>query len=101
VLAAAPSPAGPWKAVLDIAGGSLPFGIEIAPSRGGWQGKLCNGTRCERFSAVRVEGDSLVLEIDDYDAVVKAALRGDSLVGYYHNVGSNGPSQHRLETSGR
>ena len=90
-LAAVPSPAGPWKAVLDLAGGSLPFVIEIAPSRGGWEGKLCNGSRCERFTAVRMDGDSLVLEITDYDAVVKAALRGDSLVGYYHNVGSNGP----------
>jgi thiol-disulfide isomerase/thioredoxin len=90
-LAAVPSPAGPWKAVLDLAGGSLPFVIEIAPGRGGWEGKLCNGSRCERFTAVRMDGDSLVLEITDYDAVVKAALRGDSLVGYYHNVGSNGP----------
>jgi thiol-disulfide isomerase/thioredoxin len=90
-LAAAPSPAGPWKAVLDLAGGVLPFVIEIGRNRGGWQGKLCNGSKCERFSAVRMDGDSLVLEIADYDAVVKAALRADSLVGYYHNVGSNGP----------
>ena len=81
-LAAAPSPAGPWKAVLDLAGGVLPFVIEIGRNRGGWQGKLCNGSKCERFSAVRMDGDSLVLEIADYDAVVKAALRADSLVGY-------------------
>jgi thiol-disulfide isomerase/thioredoxin len=90
-LAGGVSPAGAWKAALDLAGGPLPFVLTIEPDRKQWRGQICNGTKCQPLSSVRVEGDSLVLEIADYDAVLKAALRRDSLVGYYHNVGSNGP----------
>ena len=90
-LATLSSPGGPWRAVLDLAGGPLPFGLQIERAGTGWQGKLCNGAKCQRFSKVRVEGDSVVLEIADYAATMTAALRGDSLLGYYHNVGSNGP----------
>jgi thiol-disulfide isomerase/thioredoxin len=90
-LTGGPSPAGPWKAVLDLAGGELPFVIAIEPAGSGWQGRLCNGSMCQPFSAVRLQGDSLKLEIADYDAILKASLRADSLVGYYHNVGSSGP----------
>jgi thiol-disulfide isomerase/thioredoxin len=91
VLAASPSPAGPWKAVLDLAGGALPFALQIRTSGPGWKGQLCNGDACQSFSTVRIERDSLVLEMDDYAAVLKAFLRSDSLLGYYYNVGSKGP----------
>jgi thiol-disulfide isomerase/thioredoxin len=77
--------------VLDLAGGQLPFGITIQRQSDRWRGDLCNGQECQPFSAVRMQGDSLLLEIRDYDAILKAKLQGDSLVGYYHNVGSNGP----------
>ena len=90
-LSAVPSPAGPWKAVLDLAGGALPFAIRIEAQPQGWKGKLCNGDACQSFSAVRMEGDTLTLEMADYAAVLKASVRSDSLLGYYHNVGSRGP----------
>jgi thiol-disulfide isomerase/thioredoxin len=90
-LLAAPSPAGPWKAVLELAGGELPFAVTIERADNGWRGKLCNGSKCDPFSAVTMRGDSLILEIADYDATVTGILRGDSLVGYYRNVGSRGP----------
>jgi thiol-disulfide isomerase/thioredoxin len=90
-LVAGPSPVGSWKSVLDLAGGQLPFVVTIENKLGKWRGQLCNGSRCQPFSDVRMQGDSLVLEIADYDAIMKAALRSDSLIGYYHNVGSNGP----------
>ena len=90
-LTAGPSPAGPWNAVLDLAGGQLPFVVTIESETGHWRGELCNGSKCQPFSAVHMEGDSLVLEIADYAAIMKAVVRADSLVGYYHNVGSNGP----------
>jgi thiol-disulfide isomerase/thioredoxin len=90
-LSAAPSPAGPWTAVLDLSGGALPFRVEIEAKGPNWSGRLCNGDACQSFSAVRLEGDSVVLEIADYAAVLKAVVRSDSLVGYYHNVGSRGP----------
>lgn len=90
-LTAAPSPAGPWKAVLDLAGGALPFALRIDESGRHWHGQLCNGGTCQSFSAVRLEGDSVILEIADYAATLRASVRPDSLLGYYHNVGSNGP----------
>jgi thiol-disulfide isomerase/thioredoxin len=89
-LAALPPAEGAWRAVLDLAGGPLRFAVQIERSDGGWRGQLCNGTKCQPIG-VRLEADSLVLDIADYAATMTAALRGDSLVGYYHNVGSNGP----------
>jgi thiol-disulfide isomerase/thioredoxin len=89
-LAAVPLPQGPWRAVLDLAGGPLRFGLQIERARGDWHGRLCNGNECQPID-VRLQGDSLVLDIADYAATVTAALRGDSLVGAYRNVGNRGP----------
>jgi thiol-disulfide isomerase/thioredoxin len=88
---APPGPAGDWRAVLDLAGGELRFAVRIERAGAGWRGALCNGTRCDRFSAVRIEGDSLVLELADYAAAISAQIRGDSLLGAYRNVGNRGP----------
>jgi thiol-disulfide isomerase/thioredoxin len=85
------SPAGSWRAALDLAGGTLRFRLVLEGPRGGWHGRLCNGDRCEPLSAVRVMGDSVTLEIADYAATMTAELRGDSLVGAYRNVGNRGP----------
>ena len=91
-LAVVSSPSGTWRAVLDLAGGPLPFTVRIGQSEDGdWLGRLWNGQKSQVFSNVRVKGDSVVLEIADYGATITAAVRGDSLTGYYHNVGSNGP----------
>jgi len=86
-----PSPAGSWRAALDLAGGELPFGLRIEQSGGGWRGALCNGRRCNPFSSVRVVGDSVTLELADYAASIRARLTPDSLTGSYSNVGNRGP----------
>jgi thiol-disulfide isomerase/thioredoxin len=92
VLSASPlSPAGPWRAVLDLQGGTLPFGLEITRDAAGLRARLCNGRRCEPLSRVTVRGDSVVLEIADYAATISARLEHDSLVGQYRNVGNRGP----------
>jgi thiol-disulfide isomerase/thioredoxin len=85
------SPAGSWKAVLDLAGGALPFTVNIRSEGPALKGEFCSGASCHSFSEVRTEKDTVVLEIADYAAVIKANVRSDSLRGYYHNVGSNGP----------
>jgi thiol-disulfide isomerase/thioredoxin len=90
-LPGSPSPAGPWRAVLDLAGGALPFTLELAGRSGRWTGSLCNGRVCQPLSAVRVRADSVLLEIADYDATIQARLAGDSLAGVYRNVGNRGP----------
>ena len=93
VLSATPGPrlTGSWNAALDLAGGALPFDLRIQRSRNALRGELCNADSCEPFSAVRFQQDTVVLEIADYAATLKATLHGDSLTGYYHNVGSRGP----------
>jgi thiol-disulfide isomerase/thioredoxin len=40
---------------------------------------------------VRVTGDSIHFEMGDYAAAIDAAWHGDSLAGFYHNVGNRGP----------
>jgi thiol-disulfide isomerase/thioredoxin len=87
----APSPAGEWKAALDLAGSELRFAISLTASGPALAGTLCNGRACQPLSAVRVDGDSVVLEMADYAATIGAVLRGDSLVGAYRNIGNRGP----------
>jgi len=91
VVSPPPPPGGSWRAVLDLAGGMLPFALELSEAKGRWEGRLCNGRRCQALSAVRVDGDSVVLEMADYAATISAARRGDSLAGAYRNVGNRGP----------
>lgn len=83
--------AGPWRAALDLAGGTLKFGIEITGAGPQLSGKLCNGQQCDAFSSVHLAGDTLRLELADYAASITAAVQGDSLVGTYRNVGNRGP----------
>jgi thiol-disulfide isomerase/thioredoxin len=90
-LGVAPSPAGSYRAVLDLAGGELRFSVIIARDGPRLSGRLCNGPECQPFSAVRQAGDSLVLELADYAASIDVVARGDSLTGQYHNVGRRGP----------
>jgi thiol-disulfide isomerase/thioredoxin len=87
----APTPDGAWRAVLDLAGGELRFGMTLERRGSAWDGELCNGTSCQPFSAVRLAGDSVVLEMADYGAAITARLAGDSLTGVYRNVGNRGP----------
>jgi thiol-disulfide isomerase/thioredoxin len=87
----APSPEGEWRAALDLAGGELRFGVTLRRRGSAWGGELCNGTKCQPFSAVSLAGDSVVLEMADYAAAITAKLAGDSLTGVYRNVGNRGP----------
>jgi thiol-disulfide isomerase/thioredoxin len=88
---AAQSPAGAWRAALDVAGGPLRFGMVLHGAGASWRGALCNGDRCQSFSAVRIRGDSITLELADYAAAIHARFAGDSMAGDYRNVGSRGP----------
>lgn len=89
--AAAPAPAGHWRGVLDVAGGPLRFRFSVEQTRGGWRGRLCNAGVCDAFTAVRVRGDTVTLEMADYAASIVAAVAGDSMTGSYSNIGSRGP----------
>lgn len=82
---------GAWRAQVDVAGGPLRFRIEI-DTADGLSGRLCNADTCEPFSAVEVlPGDSLLFEIGDYAAVIRAQVTPEGLTGFYRNVGNQGP----------
>ena len=85
------SPAGNWRAVLDLAGGELRFSLNVRPAGRVLRGSICNGRSCTPLSGIRVAGDTVVLEMADYAATITSVLRGDSLTGIYHNVGNRGP----------
>jgi len=85
------NPVGRWSAALDLAGGPLPFQLLVDEHGGLRAGRLCSATDCQAISAIRQEGDSLVFELADYAASIAVVVRGDSLVGRYHNVGRRGP----------
>lgn len=83
---------GSWRAALDVAGGPLRFIVQFADSGDGMHGIVCNGDRCDPLSEVTPIGsDSLLLGMADYAAAIRVQLRGDSLVGFYRNVGNRGP----------
>ena len=91
LLAAVPDPSGAWRGALDLAGGPLKFGIEIARRDGALHAELCNATACAPAGPVRVAGDSITIELSDYAATIAARITGDSLVGTYSNIGNRGP----------
>ena len=94
LAAAAPRQAlltGRWRAVLDVAGGALPFELAVTGQGGGFVAAICNGHQCADQAAVTVDGGRVLFDIADYAAAISAERRGDSLVGVYQNVGRNGP----------
>jgi thiol-disulfide isomerase/thioredoxin len=85
---------GPWRAVLDLAGGPLRFRMDLASQGGDLTGRLCNADACNPFSAVFwLTGfrDSVIFEMADYAATLRTRVAGDSLTGFYRNVGNRGP----------
>ena len=79
---------GPYRAVLDLAGGPLRFSLSLARVGGS---EICNGTKCDRIPPYDAFGDSILIEIPDYAASITARVHGDSLTGNYRNVGNRGP----------
>jgi thiol-disulfide isomerase/thioredoxin len=82
---------GRWRAVLDLAGGTLPFELSVERAGGRLVATICNGPACETAAELAVRDDSAVFDIADYAATISAIRRGDSLVGMYRNVGNRGP----------
>ena len=85
-----------YRAELDLAGGPLQFTLHLEGPGGSHAlrtshvARLCTGPDCTTATWTR-DGDSLRIHIPDYDALMVAAERNDSLDGYYHNIGRLGP----------
>jgi thiol-disulfide isomerase/thioredoxin len=80
-----------YRAELDLAGGPLQFEIWLMHARRTTHhARVCTGPDCTAATWTR-DGDSLRIHIPDFDAAMVAAFHGDSLDGYYHNIGRLGP----------
>ena len=88
-LGAQTAATGNYRAVLDIAGGPLRFGLMLGDTRS----ELCNGTSCAALPPPRQIADSIRIDIPDFAATITARQHGDSLLGYYRNVGNRGPRE--------
>jgi thiol-disulfide isomerase/thioredoxin len=82
---------GRWRAVLDLAGGSLPFELAVSVENGQRIAKICNGPLCPDQGTISISGAAVTVDIADYAASITAIRKGDSLTGTYQNVGRNGP----------
>ncbi|MEO8200464.1 MAG: TlpA disulfide reductase family protein [Gemmatimonadota bacterium] len=85
----AQQPTGSYRGVLDLAGGPLRFSLTLNADT---SSRICNGAgSCGRISPPRSVRDTLFIAIPDYAASIIAVSSGDSLLGFYRNVGNRGP----------
>ncbi len=88
---------GMWRAWLDSPGGELPFGLELARGVDGWRGWLINGPERIEIPRVKVDGESVLFEIDHYDSRIRARLTpgGEGMHGMWSKQGA-GSTQSKL-----
>jgi len=82
---------GHWRIALDLAGAELRSRMEIRTGTTGSEARLCHAADCDPAYPLRTVGDSLVVEVADYAATIAVRQHGDSLTGWYRNVGNRGP----------
>jgi len=90
-----PEPAsGPWRAWLEVPGGELPFGLELARAGdAGWRAELVNGEERIAVSVVELAEGELLLDLPHYDSRVRARVApdGTELAGTWSK--RRGPSE--------
>ena len=80
-----PLPAGPWRAALELPGGELPFGLEVAPAPPGAKAHppvyLLNGPDRVEIDEVTVAGNRVTMLMPGFKNRIDATLEGDVLRG--------------------
>lgn len=84
---------GSWRAVLEVPGGELPFGLEFARTNGKLEATLVNGDDRVRVSEVTQDGDRLRMRMPGFENHIEATLAGDSLSGTLVMVKKGGNEQ--------
>jgi thiol-disulfide isomerase/thioredoxin len=80
--AAAPGvKAGSYRAVLQSAGGDLPFGLDLAREGTGWVGYLVNGNERLKLDEVVIKGSHLEINMPGYENRLTADATGEQLRG--------------------
>lgn len=72
---------GSYRAVLEVPGGELPFGLDVAQAESGWVLYLVNGDERVRVTEVTVNEGRLEARMPGYENTLTAEVRPGKLVG--------------------
>jgi thiol-disulfide isomerase/thioredoxin len=72
---------GTYRAVLQIPGGDLPFGLDLSREDSAWVGYLVNGPERVKLSEVVVDGGHLEIKMPGYENRLTAVAEGGQLRG--------------------
>jgi thiol-disulfide isomerase/thioredoxin len=81
---------GPWRAVLSVPGGELPFGLDVATEQGRKVAYLVNGSDRVRVTEVEVRGDDVTLRMPGFSHRIEGRVDGDTLEGALVQVRRDG-----------
>lgn len=74
---------GTWRAVLQIQGQELPFNLDIEKIDGQYRAYIRNAGEKLLLDEIRVSDDSVEMTVHVFDAVFRAAIHPDKLVGEF------------------
>ncbi len=78
-------PAGPWRATLQMPGGDLPFGLEVAAAVPGTKAHppvfLLNGPDREQIDEITIDGNRVTMLMPGFKNRINARLEGERLIG--------------------
>lgn len=84
---------GTWRAVLQVPGGELPFGLEFAERDGRLEATLVNGPDRVTVTEIALKDDALRLRMPGFENVLDATLEGEALVGTLTMIKKGGTEQ--------
>ncbi len=85
--------AGSYRAVVEVPGGDLPFGLDVAKEESGFVLYLVNGKERVRVPEVVVETGRVTARMPGYDNTLTANISGDELEGEVTLLRSGGERQ--------
>ena len=85
---------GIYRAVLQLPGGPLPFGLDLEREGSSWTGYLINGQERLKLDEVAVGGSHLQIRMPGYENRLTADARGDRLQGEIVVSKPGGQDQH-------
>jgi len=84
---------GLWRAVLQVPGGDLPFGLEFATEQGRRHAVLINGDDRVRIDEIKIDGERITLRMPGYENRIEASFKEDSMEGTLTMIKSGGKPQ--------
>jgi len=72
---------GTYRVVLNVPGGELPFGLELANQGSATVGYIINGKERVTLSEIKIDGSHLEIRMPGYETRLTADAKGDQLTG--------------------